>query len=107
MKKLLALFAFIPFTAFAADDCAELKFVPDTVLSLSDVIDLGLCRNPQTAAAHAALRAQRFNKNAAYHTYLPSAEFTVFNGSKKYAMEHWSDSYGASLSASYLLFDFR
>ena len=106
MKYLLVLCAFLPMTAFAADDCAELKSVPNDVLSLQQVVDLGLCRNPQTAAAHAALRVQKYNKNAAYHTYLPSAELTVFNGSKKYAKEHWSDSYGASLSASYLLFDF-
>ena len=106
MKKLLTLFAFLPFAAFAGDDCAELKFVPDTVLSLSDVIDLGLCRNPQTAAAHAALRAQRFNKNAAYSSYLPSVNLGASAG-KDYKNKGWSDwSYGASLSASYLLFDF-
>lgn len=106
MKKLLVLFGFLPVVAFAADDCAELKYVPDTVLSLSDVIDLGLCRNPQTAAAHAALRAQRFNKNAAYSSYLPSVNLNA-NAGKDYKNKNWGDwSYGASLSASYLLFDF-
>ena len=106
MKKLLVLFGFLPVVAFAADDCADLKYVPDTVLSLSDVIDLGLCRNPQTAAAHAALRAQRFNKNAAYSSYLPSVNLGA-NAGKDYKNKNWDSwSYGASLSASYLLFDF-
>lgn len=106
MRKLPFLLAFLPITAFAADNCAELQFVPSGILSLSDVIDLGLCRNPQTAAAHAALRAQRFNKNAAYSSYLPSVNLTA-SGGREYKNKGWQDwSYGASLSASYLLFDF-
>ena len=106
MRKLPFLLAFLPITAFAADNCAELQFVPSGILSLSDVIDLGLCRNPQTAGAHAALRAQRFNKNAAYSSYLPSVNLTA-SGGREYKNKGWQDwSYGASLSASYLLFDF-
>ena len=106
MKKLLILLAFLPIAAFAADDCAELNSVPDGVLSLQNVVDLGLCRNPQTAAAHAALRAQRYNKDAAYHTYLPSLDFSAGAG-KSYENKNWKDwNYSASLSASYLLFDF-
>lgn len=106
MKKLLVLFAFLPIAAFAADDCAELRTVPNRILSLSEVIDLGLCRNPQTAAAHASLRAQRFNKNAAYSSYLPSVNLTIIDANKRYMNEQWTGSYGPSLSASYLLFDF-
>ena len=106
MKKLLILYAFLPCVAFAADDCADLTHVPDRVLSISEVVDLGLCRNPQTAAAHAALRAQRFNKDAAYSSYLPSLNLGA-SASKGYQNKGWDDwSYGASLSASYLLFDF-
>ena len=106
MKYLLVLCVFLPMTAFAADDCAELKSVPNEVLSLQQVVDLGLCRNPQTAAAHAALRAQRYNKNAAYSKYLPSLDLNA-NANKNYEKENWNDwSYGATLSASYLLFDF-
>jgi len=106
MKKLLILCGFLPGMAFAADNCAELRTVPDGVLTLQDVIDLGICRNPQTAAAHAALRVQRFNKNAAYSAYLPSIKAEA-GTSKGYEKEHWNDwSYSASLSASYLLFDF-
>lgn len=106
MKKPLVLLMLMPITAFAADNCAELKHAPDGVLTLNNVIDLGLCRNPQTAAAHAALRAQRFNKNAAYSSYLPSVNLGASAG-KNYQNKSWDDwSYGASLSASYLLFDF-
>ena len=106
MKKLLFLGVFLPTFAFAADDCAELRSVPDGVLTISQVVELGLCRNPQTAAAYASLRAAHFDKNAAYSAYLPSVNAGV-NAGRNYQQENWGDwSYGASLSASYLLFDF-
>ena len=107
MRKLsFILFALLPVFAFGADDCATLKNVPDSEQSLSDVIKLGLCRNPQTAAAYASLQASRYNKNARYSGYLPSLSAGLSVG-KNYANESWSDwGYGASLSASYLLFDF-
>ena len=106
MKKLLILCGFLPCVAFAADDCAELKTVPSGVLTISEVVDLGLCRNPQTASAYASLRAARFDKNAAFSSYLPSVNIGA-NAGKNYSDKHWDDwSYGASLSASYLLFDF-
>ena len=108
---------FLPFLAFCDDDCATMRRVPDGVQSLQDVINLGLCRNPQTAAAYAALRSSRFNKNAAYSKYLPSVSAGISTGrnyvSKDSAIKNnqqqgWGDwsSYGASLSASYLIFDF-
>ena len=106
MKKLLILCAFLPEFAFGADNCAELKTVPDGVLTISQVVDLGLCRNPQTASAYASYRAAHFDKNAAYSAYLPSVS-AGFNAGRNYQNEAWGDwSYGASLSASYLLFDF-
>ena len=106
MKKLLILCAFLPEFAFGADNCAELKTVPDGVLTISQVVDLGLCRNPQTASAYASYRAAHFDKNAAYSAYLPSVSAGV-NAGRNYQNEAWGDwSYGASLSASYLLFDF-
>ena len=106
MRKLLVLLMFFPIVAFAADDCAELTSVPDSVLTISDVIDLGLCRNPQTAAAHAALRAQKYNKNGAYSSYLPKVDLGA-NAGKNYENKDWKDwNYSASLGASYLLFDF-
>ena len=106
MKKLLILCGFLPGLAFAADDCATMRNVPEKVFTISEVVDMGLCRNPQTASAYAALRAARFDKNAAYSAYLPSVNLGA-NAGKNYSDKHWDDwSYGASLSASYLLFDF-
>jgi len=106
MKKVLVVFAFLPICAFGADDCATTRHVPDGVLSLQDVINLGLCRNPQTAAAYASLRSAHFNKNAAYSNYLPNVSAGISAG-KNYRDKHWDDwSYGASISASYLIFDF-
>ena len=96
----------MPALAFGADDCATMRRVPDGVQSLQDVINLGLCRNPQTAAAYAAMRSSHFNKNAAYSSYLPSVSAGVSAG-KEYRNKNWDDwGYGASISASYLIFDF-
>ncbi len=107
MRKLsFVLFALLPMFAFGADDCATITTVPDTEQSLSDVIKMGLCRNPQTAAAYASLQSSRFTKNARYSAYLPSLSAGLSAG-KNYADEKWGDwGFGASLSASYLLFDF-
>ena len=107
MGKLAVLCAFLPAVAFGADDCAEIRHVPEGILSLPDVVDLGLCRNPQTAAAHAALRAQKYTKNATYSSYLPSIDLRSIDAGSRYERKNWKDfTYGASLSASYLLFDF-
>ena len=107
MKRIFAVItAFLPALAFGADDCATMRRVPDGVQSLQDVINLGLCRNPQTAAAYAAMRSSHFNKNAAYSSYLPSVSAGVSAG-KEYRNKNWDDwGYGASISASYLIFDF-
>ena len=101
----------LPTFAMADDDCATRRTVPDGVQSLQDVIKLGLCRNPQTAAAYASLRASHFNKNAGYANYLPSVSAGV-NASKNFAQSsdtlhpNYDWGYGASISASYLIFDF-
>lgn len=115
MKKALFVIAFCPVVAFGGEDCATMRTVPDGVQSLQDVINLGLCRNPQTAAAYASLRSSHFNKNAGYANYLPSVSAGVSAG-KDYVSSSsaginrskgWQDwSYGASISASYLIFDF-
>lgn len=102
----LMFFGFVPFVAFAAEDCATMRQVPNGVQSLQDVIKLGLCRNPQTAAAYASLRSTHFSKNAGYANYLPSVNAGISAG-KDYRNQDWQDwSYGASISASYLIFDF-
>lgn len=105
-------FAIVPFMAVAAsEDCATMRYVPDGVQSLQDIVNLGLCRNPQTAAAYASLRASHFNKNAGYAKYLPSVSARV-SGDKNFAQsdtipeKNYDWSYKASLSASYLIFDF-
>jgi len=111
MKKIWLLTAFLPTFAFGADDCATVRTVPEGVQSLQDVINLGLCRNPQTAAAYAALRSSHFNKNAGYANYLPNVSAGVnasknFSQSKDTKNPNYDWGYGASISASYLIFDF-
>ena len=108
MKKLLfLLMGCVPFAAGAAvDDCMTRTTVPDGRLNLPQVIDLGLCRNPQTAASYMAYESSRLSKIANYASYLPSVNVSA-SASLPYRNEAWGDwSYGASLSASYLIFDF-
>ena len=105
--KLSLLLVFIPMFAHGGnDDCVSRKTVPDKVLDLSMVVELGLCRNPETMSAYYAMESARYNKNAGYASYLPAV-----NGSadinKNYQNHDWQDwQYGASISASYLIFDF-
>ncbi len=108
MRKLsFFLLCVVPFSAFATTkDCMTRMDVPSGKLNLPQVIELGLCRNPQTAAAYMAYESARFSKNAGYADYLPSVNASA-NASLPYRNEEWGDwSYGASLSASYLIFDF-
>ena len=101
------LFALLPVVAMADENCATLRDVPDKELSIQEVVELGLCRNPQTASAYASLRAARYNKNRSYASYLPSASIG-YSFSNSYAgsqFDDWSHR-GPSISASYLLFDF-
>lgn len=108
MRKLsffLGLFA--PFSAFAAiDDCMTRTTVPESVMNLPQIIEMGLCRNPQTTASYLSYQSARFSKNASYAKYLPSVSASG-SASLPYRNKDWGDwSYGASLSASYLIFDF-
>ena len=107
MKLYITILAVLtPTLAFGAQDCATMRHTPDGVQTLQDVIKLGLCRNPQTAAAYASLRSTHFSKNAAYSSYLPNVSASVSAG-KNYKNKEWDDwNYGASISASYLIFDF-
>lgn len=101
------IFGVMPMCAVASsNDCMTRTSVPSEQLNLPQVIELGLCRNPQTAAAYMAYESARFSKNAGYADYLPSVNASA-NASMPYRNEEWGDwSYGASLSASYLIFDF-
>ncbi len=107
MKKISLLLCLLPTLAYGADDnCATRTTVPAGKLDLSQVIDLGLCRNPTTTASYFAVQSARFAKNAGYANYLPSVNASA-SASLPYRNKEWGDwSYGASLSASYLLFDF-
>lgn len=104
MKKIALLCVFMPCAAFAADDCATIRTVPDTTLTLPQVINYGLCRNPQTAAAYSSYRAAHFNKNAKYSKYLPKLDAGLGAGRSHTSHDNWN--YSGSLSASYLIFDF-
>jgi len=108
MKKYILLACMVPFSAIAGgiDNCAGRQNIPDGQLSLQDVIELGLCRNPQTTSAYLAAESARFAKNAGYSNYLPSINAGASAG-RDYHNKDWGDwNYGASLSASYLIFDF-
>jgi outer membrane protein TolC len=111
MKKWFVVFVLMPVVAWGGDDCATRRTVPEAEQSLQDIIELGLCRNPQTAAAYQSLRSSHFNKNAGYANYLPSVSAGV-NANKNFAQsddalnKNYDWSYGASISASYLIFDF-
>lgn len=108
MKKIILLLCSVPYAAFgsAIDDCLNRKTVPTEKLSLPEIINLGLCRNPQTTAAYLSAESARFQKNAGYANYLPQVNASA-SASLPYRNQEWGDwSYGASLSASYLIFDF-
>lgn len=107
MKKFLILIlCLLPYASFAQDDCETLINAPTKELDLEQVIGLGLCRNPQTAAAYLSSETARLNKNAGYAPYLPSIDASAYK-TKSYSNKEWSGwSDGASISASYLIFDF-
>lgn len=104
MKVFAGFLALFPMLAFAETDCASMRQIPDKEITLVEVLNLGLCRNPQTAASYASLQSARFTKSAGYSSYLPSVSGHV--GADRSHTEHDDWTYTASLSASYLIFDF-
>jgi outer membrane protein TolC len=104
MKYGFFLIFFIPISVFANTDCATMRDLPNRVVSLPEIIEIGLCRNPQTAAAYAALQSSRYSKNAAHSVYLPS--LSASGNAQRSHTQHDDWNYNASLSASYLVFDF-
>jgi outer membrane protein len=97
----------LPFSSALADsDCSSRKTVPAGELTLQRVVELGLCRNPLTAAAYLSAESARLSKNAGYASYLPQVSASASIG-KDWRDREWGEkSYGASLSASWLIFDF-
>lgn len=78
-------------------------------LALADVVDLTLCNNPQTRSLWAGARAQAANVGVSMSAYLPTLsaqgnESRNFSNSAGKSTSYNSRS--ASLTASYLLFDF-
>jgi outer membrane protein TolC len=104
MKFYAVIFAGFPLCAAANEDCFNLHHVPNYEMELQEVINMGLCRNPHTAAAYASLQSARFTKNAAHSYYLPTVSGHA--GANRSHTEHDDWQYTASLSASYLVFDF-
>lgn len=107
LKILPLLLGLLPCVAHAAvDNCQTRTNPPSGKLSLQQVVDLGLCRNPQTASAYLATESARFAKNAGYSNYLPAVNASASAG-RNYGNKNWDDwGYGATISASYLIFDF-
>lgn len=106
MKKIILALCILPTQLFAVQDCFTTNTVPEGKLTLQQVIELGLCRNPETTSAYLSLESARFNKNAGYAQYLPNVSASG-SANLPYRNKEWSDwSYGASISASYLIFDF-
>ncbi len=93
-----------PCCAFSNTDCATIRHVPSYEMTLQDVVNMGLCRNPMTAAAYASLQSSRYTKNAAHSNYLPTVSGSGSAQRSHTVQEDWD--YNVSLSASYLIFDF-
>jgi len=104
MKYLFYFTLFFPLSALATQDCAFVRHVPNKELNLVEVVNLGLCRNPQTAAAYMTLQSARYTKNAAHSYYLPTVSASGSTDRSHTQHDDWN--YNASLSASYLIFDF-
>jgi len=94
--------------AVDVDHCAKEKIL--SPLTLTDVVDLALCNNPQTRALWASARLQAAQIGVSTAAYLPtlSALGSVSNNKSQTANQPSVDtlSQTASLSASYLLYDF-
>lgn len=78
-------------------------------LTLADVVDLALCNNPQTRSLWASSRVQAAQYGASLASYLPTLSGPIsVSSSRSVAGATTTDSSqkGASLTISYLLFDF-
>ncbi|MCL2369314.1 MAG: TolC family protein, partial [Alphaproteobacteria bacterium] len=108
MRKTPALALALALCAFGAranDNCP----MPAGTLDLQTVIELGLCRNPNTAASFYGVRQSRMQRYAGMAEYLPTVrgEIGARQIYRQSAFGGWSDTMSsASLSASWLIFDF-
>ena len=102
MKKILSAFCFflVPISLFA-NECPNLN----SQNTLQEIIEIGLCRNPTTKSGYLSVESARASKNSAYSKYLPSVNASVgTSATDADNYDTWEKS--ASISASYLLFDF-
>ena len=104
MKYTAFCFVLLPVLCYADENCATIRNVPAKEMTLIEVVNMGLCRNPQTASAYASLQSARYTKNAAHSYYLPTVSGNA--GAQRSHTNHDDWDYTASLSASYLIFDF-
>jgi outer membrane protein len=90
------------------DHCAREKIY--SPLTLTDVVDLALCNNPQTRSLWASARGQAALVGTSTAAYLPtlSAQGSVSNNQSQAGTQAQVNSLSqtASLSVSYLLYDF-
>ena len=78
-------------------------------LNLADVVDLALCNNPQTRSLWASARVQAANVGVGMSAYLPTLSAQAATSRNRSNASGSAINYSgrsASLSASYLLFDF-
>ncbi|MCL2737560.1 MAG: TolC family protein, partial [Alphaproteobacteria bacterium] len=107
MKKFIYALCFVSFALSAhAADCNTRKTVPGGPQTLQQIIELGLCRNPGTAAAFQAARQARMNRYAGMAAYLPDITASA-SVDRQYRQEAWSDNIvNLRLRADWLIFDF-
>jgi TolC family type I secretion outer membrane protein len=86
--------------------CGE---VPGRPLTLPDLVDIALCRNPQTAVSWASVRAAGAGIGIARSAYLPSVDLNISPSINRIDTNGGGNgtsfNSGASLAISYLLFD--
>ena len=86
------------------DPCEET--MPDGALSLLDVINLTLCKNPQTREAWASARVQAAQVGISKASYLPSPALTASGNRSRVDTAPSVYQRSVGLSLSYLLYDF-
>lgn len=87
----------------ASDPCAQKPY--DKPLSLVDVTEVALCRNPQTREVYASAKVQAAQVGVARSLFFPSVTDTVSTSENKTRSTNYSNVTN-KIVASYLLYDF-
>ncbi|MDR1027621.1 MAG: TolC family protein [Rickettsiales bacterium] len=105
MKKILIAISALGFATGGsparADECPQLG----DENTLSEIIEIGLCRNPTTKMSYLSAEISRMQKNQQYAKYLPSASGN-FNAAATDSDDYNTWNKSAGITASYLIFDF-